>query len=180
MSRAKLDPETVVETAAEIADLDGLDAVTLRSVADTLDVKPPSLYTHVDGLLDLRRRLARLAAGELADALTPAAAGRAGGEALRAVGRAYRQWTLAHPGRHAAMQFVLVPDNPAAERVAALMLSVMNGYGLEGDPAIHGVRAMRSAIDGFVTLETSGGFGIPPDTDESFEWLLDMLDRGMS
>ncbi len=180
MARAGLDPATVVETAAEIADLEGLESVTLRSVADTLGVKPPSLYTHVDGLLDLRRRLARLAAGELADALTPAVAGRAAGDALRAVGRAYRQWALAHPGRHAAMQFVLVPDNPAAERVVALMLSVMNGYGLEGDAAIHAVRAMRSAIHGFVALETGGGFGIPLGIDESFEWMLDMLDRGLS
>jgi hypothetical protein len=39
---------------------------------------------------------------------------------------------------------------------------------------------MRAAIYGFVTLEAGGGFGIPLATDESFEWLLTLLDRGLS
>ncbi|HEX3615284.1 MAG TPA: TetR-like C-terminal domain-containing protein [Solirubrobacteraceae bacterium] len=180
MPRAGLDSAVVVEAAAAIADADGLDAVTLSSVAARLGVKPPSLYAHVGGLPDLKQRLAGLAAAELAEALTPAVAGRAAGDALREAGRAYRRWALAHPGRHAALQFVRVDDNPAAERAVELMVSVMRGYALEGDAAIHAVRAMRAAIYGFVTLEAGGGFGIPLDTDESFEWLLTLLDRGLA
>lgn len=180
MARAGLSKAVVVEAAAEIADADGIEAVTLSSVAARLGVKPPSLYAHVDGLSDLRRRLAAQAAVELGDALTPAVAGRAGGDALRATGRAYRGWALAHPGRHAALQFVRVDDEPAAQRAVELMVSVMRGYALEGDAAIHAVRVVRAAIYGFVTLEAGGGFGIPLDTDESFEWLLTLLDRGLS
>jgi AcrR family transcriptional regulator len=180
MPRAGLDSAAVVEAAAAIADADGLEAVTLSSIAARLGVKPPSLYVHVGGLPDLKQRLAALAAAELADALTPAVAGRAAGDALRETGRAYRRWALAHPGRHAALQFVRVDDNSAAERAVALMVSVMRGYALEGDAAIHAVRVMRAAIYGFVTLEAGGGFGIPLDTDESFEWLLTLLDRGLA
>jgi AcrR family transcriptional regulator len=180
MPRAGLDSGVVVEAAAAIADADGLDAVTLSSVAARLGVKPPSLYAHVGGLPDLKQRLAGLAAAELAEALTPAVAGRAAGDALREAGRAYRRWALAHPGRHAALQFVRVDDNPAAARAVELMVSVMRGYALEGDAAIHAVRVMRAAIYGFVTLEAGGGFGIPLDTGESFEWLLTLLDRGLS
>jgi AcrR family transcriptional regulator len=175
-----LDTATVVQAAAEIADADGLDAVTLSSVASKLGVKPPSLYSHVEGLPDLKRRLAALSAADLADALTPAVAGRSRGDALRAAGRAYRDWALAHPGRHAAIQFVLIPDDPAAQRAVGLMSAVMAGYGLEGDAAIHAVRAMRAAIFGFVTLESGGGFGIPLAVGESFEWMLDLLDGGLS
>jgi AcrR family transcriptional regulator len=180
MPRAGLDSATVVETAAEIADADGLAAVTLSSVAARLGVKPPSLYAHVGGLPDLKQRLAGLAAADLAEALTPAVAGRAAGDALREAGRAYRRWALAHPGRHAALQFVQLHNEPAAERAVELLVSVMNGYHLEGDAAIHAIRGMRAAIYGFVTLESGGGFGIPLATDESFEWLLDLLDRGLS
>lgn len=180
MPRAGLDAAAVVEAAAEIADADGLAAVTLSSVAVRLGVKPPSLYAHVAGLPDLRRRLAVLATEQLADALTPAVAGRAHGDALRAAGRAYRRWALAHPGRHAAIQFVLLPGEPAAERAVGLMVSVMNGYALEGEEAIHAVRGLRAAIHGFVTLEAGGGFGIPLSTDDSFEWLLDLFDRGLA
>jgi AcrR family transcriptional regulator len=180
MARAGLNAAAVVEAAAEIADADGLEAVTLSSVAVKLGVKPPSLYAHVAGLPDLKRRLAAQAAAELAEALTPAVAGRAAGDALRETGRAYRRWALAHPGRHAALQFVRVDEAPAAERAVELMVSVMRGYALEGDAAIHAVRAMRAAIYGFVTLESEGGFGIPLATDDSFEWLLDLIDRGLS
>lgn len=179
MPRAGLDTAAVVAAAAEIADTDGLEAVTLSTVAARLGVKPPSLYSHVAGLADLRRRVAVLGAAELAEALTPAVAGRAGSDALRAAGHAYRRFALTHPGRYAATQFIQIPDEPAAERVVQLIVSVMNGYGLEGDAAIHAVRGLRSALYGFVALETGGGFGMPLDTGESFEWLLDMLDRGL-
>lgn len=179
MPRAGLSTDTVVQAAAEIADSDGLEAVTLSTVAARLGVKPPSLYSHVAGLPDLRQRLAILAANELADALTPAVAGRAAGDAVREAGRAYRRWALAHPGRHTALQFVQIREDPAAERAVELLISVMRGYALEGDAAIHAVRGMRAAIFGFVMLEIGGGFGIGLDTDDSFEWLLDLLDRGL-
>jgi AcrR family transcriptional regulator len=179
MARAGLNTAAVVEAAAEVADAEGLDAVTLSTVAQRLGVKPPSLYTHINGLPDLRARLAAQAATELADALTPAVAGRAAGDALREAGRAYRRWALNHPGLNAALQLP-VRDEPAAARAVDLLVSVMRGYALEGDDAIHAVRGLRAAIFGFVTLETGGGFGIPLDTDESFEWLLDLFDRGLT
>ncbi len=180
MARAGLNTAAVVQAAAELADAHGPEAVTLSTVAQRLGVRPPSLYSHVAGLPDLRRRLALLAADELAEALAPAVAGRAAGDALRAAGRAYRQWALQHPGRHAALQFEPIRDEPAAERVVGLLVSVMRGYALEGDAAIHAVRGMRAAIYGFVTLETGGGFGIPLETDASYEWLLDLIDRGLT
>lgn len=180
MARAGLDSGAVVEAAARIADAEGLDAVTLSSVAARLGVKPPSLYSHVGGLPDLRRRLATRAADELADALSPAVAGRAAGDALRAAGHAYRRWALAHPGRHAALQFVPLGDESAAARAVELLVSVMHGYTLQGDAAIHAVRGVRAAIYGFVTLETGGGFGLPLAPDDSFERLLDVLDEGLA
>ena len=45
----------MVEAAFELADADGLDALTVRAVATRLDAKPMSLYRHVankDELLD--------------------------------------------------------------------------------------------------------------------------------
>lgn len=180
MARAGLNTAAVVEAAAQIADADGAEAVTLSTVAQKLGVKPPSLYSHVAGLADLRRRVALRGAEELGEALSAAVAGRAAGDALRAAGRAYRAWALAHPGRHAELQFVPLAGEPAAERVVDLLVSVMRGYALEGDAAIHAVRGMRAAIYGFIALETGGGFGIPLETDESFEWLLDLIDRGLT
>jgi AcrR family transcriptional regulator len=55
-SRARLSTQAIVDTAIAIADVDGLDAVSIRRVAAILDVRPMSLYTHIvskDELLEL-------------------------------------------------------------------------------------------------------------------------------
>ena len=50
-----LTPETIVRTAVDLADRDGLDAVTMRAVAQALSITPMSLYHHLptkDAMLD--------------------------------------------------------------------------------------------------------------------------------
>ncbi len=49
-----IDRARVVEVAAELADANGLDQLTLAQVAARLGVRLPSLYNHVDGLPGLR------------------------------------------------------------------------------------------------------------------------------
>ncbi|HET6449643.1 MAG TPA: TetR/AcrR family transcriptional regulator C-terminal domain-containing protein [Conexibacter sp.] len=46
-TRGGLSTQAIVETAIAIADVDGLDAVSIRRVAAILDVRPMSLYTHI-------------------------------------------------------------------------------------------------------------------------------------
>jgi len=180
MPRAGLDSERVVRAAAAVADAEGLPALTLARLAEQLGVRAPSLYAHVEGLDDLRRRLAVKGAGELAGVLQMAAAGRAGRDALSAVATAYRGYAREHPGTYAALQ--RAPDHDsdeAARRVVGVVLAVLRGYGLVGEEAIHAARIVRSALHGFVTLEGSEGFGIPLDLDETFTRLVATLDRGL-
>lgn len=181
--RAGLSPAAVVATAADLADSDGLGALTLASIAGTVGVRTPSLYNHVAGLDDVRRRLALLALGEIDAALRTAVMGRAGEDALVSLGRAYRSYARRHPGRYAAT--VRAPDPADAELAAAgaaavePLFAVLRGYGLRGEGAVHAARAVRSALHGFVALETAGGFGIPVDVEESFEAMLAALARGL-
>lgn len=46
-ARGRLSTQAIVDTAITIADVDGLDAVSIRRVAAILDVRPMSLYTHI-------------------------------------------------------------------------------------------------------------------------------------
>ena len=48
----------VIDTAQAVADEVGLDRLTLVAIADRLEIKPPSLYNHVDGLDGILRELA--------------------------------------------------------------------------------------------------------------------------
>jgi AcrR family transcriptional regulator len=182
MARAGLDASAVVDAAVAIADGEGLERLTLAALAQRLGVRVPSLYNHVDGLADLRARLAIRGCDELRETLGAAAAGRAGADALHAVADAYRTFALARPGTYAIIQ---LPhrDRPdveaAAARVAEVVFAVMRGYGLEGVHAVHGVRAVRAAVHGFVSLQQQEGFRMPVSPDDSWERLLAMLDGGL-
>lgn len=181
MPRAGLDADAVVSAAAELADAGGLQALTLARLADRLGVRAPSLYAHIGGLDDLRRRLAARGARELAEVLGAAAVGLARGEALAAIACAYRRYAREHPGSYAALQRATdVGDDPqAAAAPVQVVLAALRGYGFEGDDALHATRVVRAALHGFVSLEVDGGFGIPLDLDETFERLVGTLDRGL-
>jgi AcrR family transcriptional regulator len=182
MPRAGLDAQAVVGAAAALADADGLHQLTLARLASALGIRTPSLYAHIDGLDDLRVRLGARGAAELASAVQLAAAGRARGDALRAVALAYREYAHAHPGTYAAMQIASGNEEfqAAGADLVGLIVAVLRGYGVEGEPAVHAVRAIRSALHGFVSLEREGGFGLPIDIDDSFGYLVAMLDSGLA
>jgi AcrR family transcriptional regulator len=183
MPRMGLDAGRVVDVAARIADAEGIEAVTLARVAGDLGVRAPSLYNHVDGRADLLRAIAVVGVRELTAALREAAVGRSSADALVAAARAYRAYARAHPGRYAAT--VAAPTRgDEAHRAAAteavdVLLAIMRGWDLEGDDAIHAVRAFRSAVHGFVAIEAADGFGMAVDVDASFDRLVATLAGGL-
>jgi AcrR family transcriptional regulator len=183
--RAGLDSATVVAAGADLADEIGFAALTMGGLAERLGVRTPSLYKHVASQDDLNRRIAALAVGEAGDAIGAAIQGRAGRDALGAAARALRSFVLAHPGRYAAtLGFNLNgPDDLLAVAAARSMepfAAVLRGYDLPSGDMTHALRALRSIFHGFATIEAGGGFQWGTGTDESFEWLIDLVDRGLS
>jgi AcrR family transcriptional regulator len=178
-----IDHAQVVAAAADLADAQGLDALTLAQVAARLGVRLPSLYNHVDGMAGVRRALALLAVRELAERLTSATIGRSEDQAVLALAQAYRAYVCAHPGRYAAS--VRAPSGEdrdlieASTRVVSIVLAVLAPYGLSDDDAIHAVRGLRSITHGFATIESAGGFGLALDRDESFRQLVSAYIRGL-
>jgi AcrR family transcriptional regulator len=182
MPRAGLDAEAVVAAAGELADAEGLQAVTLARLAAELGVRPPSLYAHVGGLADLHERLALLGTAQLADVLQAAVAGRSDTAALRALADAYRDYARTHPGLYMASQRAGPREeleDAVRRRAVEVVLAVLRGYGLEGEDAVHAARAVRASLHGFVALEIGAGFGLPLSLDDSYTALVAVLDRGL-
>jgi AcrR family transcriptional regulator len=173
-----------VAEAAVVADEVGLDRLTLATVAQRFGVSLPSLYKHVRGLDGLKRDLAVLGVRELTAALSAAAVGRAGRDALQAIAGAYRDYARAHPGREAAS--VRAPDPEDAKHVVAgtaavaILAAVVSGYGIAGDDVIDAIRCLRAAMHGFATLEAAGGFGLPQSVDVTYTRLVDSLDAAFT
>ena len=178
-----LDRGAVIQAAEELVDVIGADQLTLAQLAEHLGIRTPSLYNHVAGLPGLRRELALRCTRELLARLQWATIGKAGEEAIVALGQAFRDYAREHPGRYACThQPADLSDHELQEvqrSVVDLVLVLLKPYGLSGDDAIHVVRGLRSAVHGFISLELMGGFGIPLDLDESFRRLLQTLTDGL-
>jgi len=182
--RAGLTGDDVVASAAGLADEIGFQGVTMGVLADRLGVRAPSLYKHVDGLADVQHRLATLALAELGEVIRDAVQGQAGRDALAALLTAVRGYVTAHPGRYMATIGAepTGPDDPlqaASTRVINSIAAVLRGYGITEDMMTHAIRTIRSTMHGFAILEASRGFRWDADPDESFEWMIRFVDRGL-
>jgi AcrR family transcriptional regulator len=179
--RGRLDRAGVLAAAAVLADEAGsIDAVQLVDLAKRVGVRTPSLYAHVEGLDDLRRGVAILGLRELRERLNRAAVGHGGRDALMALARAIREYAVARPGVYTAL--ATQPRDPtwndALLAIKDVFVTVLSRFGIEGDHATDCVRALRSAIHGFVSLEAQGDFG-GPDPAASFDRVMTALLRGL-
>ena len=184
--RSNLTKELVVQAASDLLNTEGLDALSLNRLAEILDIRTPSLYNHVDGLPGLMRELSILIARNLAERLSDAAIGQSGPELVMSVMQSYRSYIKEFSGlylstlRVSGMQEEVDPELEKEEaRSLKVALAVMASFGLQGEDAIHAVRAFRSLVHGFATLEVYGGFGMPLDLNESFVRLVDLFIAGL-
>lgn len=181
--KAGLTRELIIQAAAELADEAGLAALSLAELAGRLGVKPPSLYNHVGGLPDIQRLLTIYAGRVLTGAIARATVGKSRDDAVMAMAQAHRAFVKQHPGLATAVIRAPAKNDQEAQQVASaaveLCLSVLHGYGLEKKRALHVIRAFRSSVHGFATLEVGGGFGLPLDVDESFVWMAEALIRSI-
>ena len=182
-SRVGLDRAAVVQAAVDIVDREGVDALTMARLAASLGIRVPSLYAHVSGQAGLRRELWMWTVRDLGERLRESVMGRSGHEALAAFATAFRDYARAWPGRY---QLTLSPPQPLDDdalevgRVANTAFeAVIRSFGLNGPEAVHLGRAVRSAIHGFIGLESRYSLG-PENIDESFTHLLTLLGRGLS
>jgi len=172
--------EQVVEAAAEIADRDGLGALSLAAVASTLGVRSPSLYNHVDGLAGLRRQLSIHASGLLTAELADAVEGLEATQALRAIAEQLRSFAHRHPGLNDSFLPAPTPDEDpelaaAFREPVNVVGSVLAGMDVDPMTVIPLIRALRASVHGFVDLELQGGFGLPDDIDDSFTTTIDLV-----
>jgi AcrR family transcriptional regulator len=127
-TRQGLTTERVVEAALQAADDGGIEAVSLRRLAEALDVTPMAIYRHVRNkshLLDLmaERLLVQvdLAPDEMANWQ----------DRLRRLLRSYQAVVAEHPAAPMLLSRPFV--SPAAPRAAEALLAILLGAGFDID-----------------------------------------------
>jgi AcrR family transcriptional regulator len=174
---AKVDVPRICREAGILANRRGLDRLSMNDLAQALGIRTPSLYSHVEGIDDVKRFLALHGLAELDAVVARATIGRSGADAIRALLDAYRQFAEKNPGIYAAT----VPTPPrsdrewsgAVDKLMVTFITAMQGYALRGPAVVHALRGLRSLVHGFVSLESEGALKHPVDRDESFAWLVD-------
>ncbi|MFB4295484.1 TetR/AcrR family transcriptional regulator [Actinomadura sp. NTSP31] len=124
--KPKLTAERIVRTAIAVADADGLDALSMRRIADELGVAPMSIYTYVPGKAELIDVMLDRAFAEL----TPAD-GVPGGWRAKLEHIARDNWDLYH--RHPWLLHVAAvrpPMGPAVFGKYEFELRAVDGIGL--------------------------------------------------
>lgn len=181
--RMGINLETILQESIKIADESGIHAVTIASLAKRLNIRPPSLYNHIEGLAEIRKKLAIHGLEELHDKMTKEATSKSGDEAVLALGVAYVAFVRLHPGLYEAI--LLSSDNQdvevmhAGEKVVTIVLEGLQHYNLKEPDSIHAVRTLRSILHGFASLEQMSGFNIPIDLDESLNYAIKIFLLGI-
>ena len=183
MARANLTRASVVAAAADLADRDGFDAVSVSALARHLGVQPASLYSHVRDRAAVLEGVHERALDELADRIAAETAGRSGRDALAGLAAAHRDYAREHPGRWTALQRPAAAEtvtSGAAQRLVTFTWAVLRGYALADDELVHATRFVGAAINGFLTLERSSAFDHRhPDVELSWRRTIDALDRAL-
>jgi len=142
--RNPLNRERVIRAAVQLADREGIDALSMRRLAQELGVEAMSLYNHIDGKEDLLDGMADLIVGEIDP---PSADGDwkaiARGRILSA-----RRAMLRHPWASAV---IVSRREPSSAMMAYMdtMAGIFRSGGFTVDLLHHGFHALGSRILGF-------------------------------
>lgn len=181
--KSAVDKTRVIDVAAELADSEGLENLTLTKIANKLGVHQPALYRHVANYQDVVRELGLRGREVLRADLAHAAIGMAGDDAVAAIGRAWRTMAKSHPGMYEATdRFPCSGDDQleaAVENIVAVIGQALTGFALDAVQRVHAARALRAAFHGFVHLELGDGYPHPEDLEETFEGLIELLCAGI-
>jgi AcrR family transcriptional regulator len=165
--RAPLTRERVLGAAISIADTGGIAALTIRSLADELGVKPMSLYHHVankeaiiDGIIDV----------VFSEIDLPPAADDDWRAALRKRAYSARAVLRRHPWATPFMESRSYPG-PATLRHHDVVIGTLRRGGFPVALAAHAYSLMDSYIYGFALEEAALPFG-PQDVSEAVAGFL--------
>ncbi len=140
--RAKppLSRDAIVEAALALVDAEGLEAVTMRRVAEALDTGPASFYQHISGKDELLELLFDRVAAEI-EVPAPPAPGGDWQEPLKALCRSMRRVLSSHRDV-AYVTLGRIPTGANALAIAEAMLAIMDAGGVPPDVSTYAVDAL--------------------------------------
>jgi TetR/AcrR family tetracycline transcriptional repressor len=173
---AKLSREKIVREAIALLQEGGLEALTLRRLAERLHARAPSLARHVG---DKGELTALVSAAIFLDALASIPQGLTGPDWLRAYGHALR--AKQRETRDVTALIAAAPPHEESEHMVSERLqAALAGAGLAGDKGMLRQSAVQAFVTGWTVFEASRrkGFLARLPQQDAFAQGLDALVAG--
>ncbi|MFE0699820.1 TetR/AcrR family transcriptional regulator [Streptomyces sp. NPDC058872] len=186
-ARSRLSRDRVLEAALRVVDHEGLDALSMRRVAEDLGVETMAIYRYTpskDDLLDGLVEYLFLELEEVLEGATPPGprgdAALFWREALLCIAQAMYRVALAHP--HVvplvATRPFTVPLSrrpPAVLRAHERLLALLGAAGLDEETTLAIYRAFISWVLGYIVIELREFVDNPDESEPAFRFGLHRL-----
>ena len=183
MSKNNISDALIVETSARISNKVGLDNLSLKRIADELNIKSPSLYNHISGLEEIKIQLMFYGWKQMEEKMIDSAVGVAGYEALKNMCYAFYDYATTNKGVFTAMlwynKYENVQKENATTRLFNMLFKVMKSLDISDDNINHIIRTLRGFLEGFSLLVNNNAFGNPISIKESFDLSLEIIMNGI-
>ena len=166
----------IVAAGRRLLESRGMDALTMRDVADAVGVRAPSLYKRVRGRSDLFRLILEDVTDELTAALDAVAGSGDPVTDLRAMAAVYRRFAYSNPITYTLLMAPQAgPDATARSvRSSATLLHVVAEITGPAD-ALPAARTLVAWTHGFISMELAGAFRLGGDVEQAWDFGLDRI-----
>lgn len=180
---AQVSRDRILHVAGELVEQGDIDAMTLAQLAQTLTIKPPSLYRYfpnkaalIDALnLETIQHLTSIQTAEPLDESSKQSV-------IITFSRRYRAYALAHPRRY-QLAFRGTSTDPAVQamylHMALPLQEAVSHLVNDGDSLTH-LRGLWALIHGFIALELAQMFQRGGNLDSAYEEAVQAYLRGIA
>ena len=183
MSKNNISDELIIQSAAKLSNKIGLENLSLKIIAEELNIKSPSLYNHITSLDNIKEKLMIYGWKEIENKIIDSAVGVTGYVALKNMCYAFYDYATNNKGVFLAMlwynKFETEEKNNATTRLFDMVFKVMKSLNISEDNINHIIRTLRSFLEGFALLVNNNAFGNPISIKESFDLSLEIIMNGI-
>lgn len=173
----------VIEVASDLIDKNGLSGVSLKSVADALGIRTPSLYNHIESLDDMIREVAHAGMQEMNMHMLNGSIGKMGEDAIKSVSVCYLEYMIQHPGIYEAIQWAGWHQSEKTkslnQQYESLMMTLIRSMGYEEKDQDAILRLLTCTLHGYTTMQLRYAFDDPERVISELTDAVDTVWKGI-
>ena len=179
-----LNREIIINAAKELMEQESVQNFSMKKLADKLEVKTASLYTHIESMEALYTEVGLLALKSQLDELSAAISGKIRDDAVTILAYSYRKFATEHEELYKIIMQIPTGNDEVLKKAAAMtaepFMKVLNDYQLSQEQKMHWQRILRGMMHGFVSEEKAGYFiHYPVTIDDSYKIAVQCVIDGL-